>query len=164
MSSRPATRVSRKPAKKSRPVSAERKAREGERGGEQREVAAQAVLAGAEHLVAAFLERLNRFDAGGVARGDQGRHDAGPRAHRDGEDQEARIDDHLLNVLRDAEHGFQHVGGDAGEGAREDESEGGAGGGADQSGDGALAEEERADLSAGGAEGAENADLRRGAA
>ena len=143
-----------------RAVRAEREARDGERRGEQGEVAAQAVLAGAQHLVAAFLQRLNRFDAGGVARGDQGRDDAGYHAHGEGEEQEARIDGDLLDVLRDAEHGFQHVGGDAGEGAREEESEGGAGGGSDQSGDGALAEEERADLSAGGAERAQDADLR----
>ena len=143
-----------------RPPGAERKAGDGQRGGEQRDVAPQAILTGAEHLVAALLQRLNRFDAGGVARRNEGRHDAGPRAHGHGEQEEARVGRHLLHVLRDAEHGFQHVGGDAGKRAREDETEGGSGRGTNQSGDRAFAEKERADLSASGAEGAQNADLR----
>ena len=100
VSSRPATQREQEAREKERPVRAERKARDGERRGEQGQVAAHAIFAGAEHLVTAFLQRLDGFDAGGVARGNQGRSDAGSHAHRHGEDQERGIDDYLLNVLR----------------------------------------------------------------
>ena len=73
--------------------------------------------------------------------------------------------DDLLRVLRDAEHGLISMCPMTPVRLRaKSESESDAGRRADQPGDRALPEKERADLSAGGAKRAQDADLRRAAA
>src|SRR5215471_6621405 len=139
---------------KHRAVAGEWQTHQRQRGCNDGDDAADATLAGAQDLVFAFLQRLDGLDPCGVTGGNQCGDHAGSDAHRYGEDEESRVDDDVLDVLRDAEHGFHHVSGESGEAAREGESDGGAGGGADQAGDGALAKEQRADLAARGAEGA----------
>jgi len=122
--------------------------------------AAELVLARAQHLVAPFLQSLYRLHARGIARRDEGGDHTHAHSDRDGHQQELRVDQNLAGVVGDAEQLVHQVAGDLGEAAREGQARDRADGRPDEAGDGALGEEQGADLGPSRSEGAQNSDLR----
>ena len=158
---RPASTVNRQPEIESRAV-ARRSGRHARAAMAAASAATRrsAILARAQHLVAAFLQGLDGLDARGIARRDEGGDHAHGHTHGDRQQEESRVDQNFAGVVGDAEQLVHQVAGDAGEAARERQARGRADGRPDEAGDGALGEEQGADLGARGAQGAQDSDLR----